>query len=279
MEAASIPHPVPEDSSDATRDGTELFRYSTWVHAGRGAAECEHAQDGACQDSRHFHAWVRLPNQFQHEDIRERALAAKARRMRQLRDPETDAYVILEADMAELERVADRAAIVDELVNKDWWKRPPRGDARGRRARGVRAHPPRPRTPAADLAALPRQAPADERDELSKSPAGLLRGRRGRPRAELQAPRRQAIERSTTEKLIEQIREERINAEATAAFMETTPSGSGSPAPSPVDGPAVRARRYDAIEQLEDEAPEIIDALRDAFNELERSSSEGRGKL
>jgi hypothetical protein len=65
---------------------------------------------------------IRLPNQFQHEDVSLKASAAQARRMRQLRDPEADAYVVLEADMEELERAADREVLIDELVGRDWWK-------------------------------------------------------------------------------------------------------------------------------------------------------------
>src|SRR5262245_8571172 len=89
---------VPEQEipkKDAQKAPGELFKFSAWVHIGVGADECEHAQTGNCADPGHFHAWCRLPNQFQHQDIRERALAAKARRIRQLRDPATDGYDVL----------------------------------------------------------------------------------------------------------------------------------------------------------------------------------------
>jgi hypothetical protein len=91
-----------------------------------------------CGNPLHFHAWCRLPNQLQHEDIRERALAAKARRIRQLRDPECDAYQILESDMSELLRIGDEGLIVDELANKDWWKRQIDAMARSRTPRSSR---------------------------------------------------------------------------------------------------------------------------------------------
>jgi hypothetical protein len=68
---------------DALKTTGELFRYSSWVHIGGGAEDCEEAETGTCADPLHFHAWCRLPNQLQHADIRERALASKARRIRQ----------------------------------------------------------------------------------------------------------------------------------------------------------------------------------------------------
>jgi hypothetical protein len=53
-----------------------------------------------CANPDHFHAWIRLPNKFQHADIHAKALASKARRMRALRDPESDASVVMDAEIA-----------------------------------------------------------------------------------------------------------------------------------------------------------------------------------
>lgn len=65
---------------------------------------------------------VRLPNQFQHEDVSLKASAAQARRMRQLRDPESDSYIVLESDLDDLVRGEDRGGLVEELVGGEWWK-------------------------------------------------------------------------------------------------------------------------------------------------------------
>jgi hypothetical protein len=271
MEAASIPHPVPEDSSDATRDGTELFRYSAWVHAGRGAAECEHAQDGACQDSRHFHAWVRLPNQFQHEDIRERALAAKARRIRQLRDPQTDAYVILEAELDEARR--DRGAMIEELVAKDWWKRhlEALGDVN---ERDEYQHIDRDRERQAELAAMaPDERPADELAELERHLEAYDRAVTAR-RAELDQPVREAVEQLDDDQLIEQLRDERINVDGGQVFMADYSRWEWFAGTFATDSPA-GPRRFDAMEQLVDAAPEVIDAVRQTFNDLEGALRRG----
>jgi hypothetical protein len=123
MEASVVvaPEPPPQEAvatydgqAEATRSGEELFQWSRYVHVGRGASECEHGQDGKCDRKPsplpdggmegHFHAWVCLPNTFQIRDIGDKARAAKARKSRALRDPESDSYAVLEEDLAELSR-------------------------------------------------------------------------------------------------------------------------------------------------------------------------------
>jgi REP element-mobilizing transposase RayT len=149
---------------DATRAPDELFRYSTWVHAGHGAAECEDREN--CSDPQHFHAWVRLPNQFQHQEIRERALAVKARRIRQYRDPETDAHVVMESDLDEIRH--DREFMVEELVSKEWWKRHLDAMAAVEEAEEYE-HIERERERLMELRAMtPEQQPADELGELER---------------------------------------------------------------------------------------------------------------
>lgn len=113
-----------EEGAEATRSAAHLFQYSQYVHAGTGARECEHAEDGKCQESDHFHAWVCLPNQLQHADIQEKARAAKARRKRAMRDAGTDgraasdAYVTLESELDDLMR-GDREALLTMLFERE----------------------------------------------------------------------------------------------------------------------------------------------------------------
>lgn len=109
--------------ADAERPNSERFASTAWVHCGPGADTCEHGSDGACKDEEHFHAWVTLPNPFQVRDINEKAKAARARRERMLRNPESDAYVILEAELDELRDAAESGALeilVDELIDRDF---------------------------------------------------------------------------------------------------------------------------------------------------------------
>lgn len=96
----------------AVKSALQLFRWSTFVHVGEGAEECPGGTDGTCTDPSHFHAWVRLPNKFQEEEIQEKALAARARRLRLIRDPESDLHLLMEEEI----QSALKTEIVEELL-------------------------------------------------------------------------------------------------------------------------------------------------------------------
>jgi hypothetical protein len=100
--------------SQAESNVAALFKWSEYVHVGVGAEECENRENGKCRDPEHFHAWCRLANQFQIRDITEKANAARARRIMTLRDPDSDARVIMEE---ELTRILD--AEIPELESED----------------------------------------------------------------------------------------------------------------------------------------------------------------
>lgn len=262
-----------QEPKDATKRPNELFRYSAWVHAGAGAEECEQRETGGCEDPEHFHAWCRLPNQLQQDDIRERALAAKARRIRQLHDPEADAHEILNADMEELRRTATREELVNELVAKDWWKR--HLEAVGDLEDDERfKHIDKDRERQAELRELaPEARPRDEWEELERHLAAYADVVDAR-RTEIEKPIRASLEQLTTEDLVNQIRGERINAEATNAFMETYSAWEWL-AGTYTDNTVSRRRSFSDIAQLGELAPEILDAVRKQFSELEASLQRG----
>lgn len=108
----------PEAAAEKTRQ--DMFRYASLVHVGEGAEECEHAEDGACQDDTHFHAWVRLPNPFQVRDIAEKAKAARARKVRMMKDTESDAYVVLESELDGIKSEESRPLLVSEILDGDF---------------------------------------------------------------------------------------------------------------------------------------------------------------
>jgi hypothetical protein len=109
----------PTEAAAEHADEQRMYRFSSFVHVGPGAADCAEGENGACSDPLHFHAWCRLPNKFQHKDIRDKGLAAKARRIRALNDPEADAYLVLESELSEF--TADRfEEVVNELVAREW---------------------------------------------------------------------------------------------------------------------------------------------------------------
>lgn len=101
--------------ADAEKTHEERFKWRAWVHF-PDAAGCVDATNGKCKDPEHFHALCRLPNPYQQNDIVEKAQAARARRLRMLRDVESDARVILE-DQLEGLKDTPQEIIVDELVD------------------------------------------------------------------------------------------------------------------------------------------------------------------
>jgi hypothetical protein len=98
----------------------KMFRYSEYMHVGPGAVECEHATDGECEDHEHFHAWCRLPNKFQHRDLYTKAMAAKARRLRLLADEGSDAREVLESELDGLRADIHLETIIDDLLKAEW---------------------------------------------------------------------------------------------------------------------------------------------------------------
>jgi hypothetical protein len=258
-------------ASDSTRTTSELFRYSGWVHVGQGAEECEQ-REGGCIDPQHFHAWCRLPNQFQHQDIRERALAAKARRIRQLNDPDTDAHVILEAELAEL---TDRDELVEEIVAKDWWKR--QLDAmKDVEERDEYEHIDKDRERFAELQALPEaDRPADEYAELERHFKAYSDAVE-RAREDLERPIRDAAEGMDDGELRAEVRVNQVAAEGTSVFMDVYARYqwfAGTYTTAAYD----RQRRFQTIEELHEAAPEIIEALRTTFGDLETALQRGAG--
>lgn len=125
--------PTEAPQAVAEKDRDELFQWNGWVHVGDGAEDCALAQatkaEGyklgaavpACEDAAHFHAWVRLPNPFQRGDIAEKAQAAKARKLRELRDPESDAAVVLTEELESLrDAEGGRDVLMDEIVEREY---------------------------------------------------------------------------------------------------------------------------------------------------------------
>lgn len=265
-----------------------LWHYSGWVHIGPGASECEHISEDVkapkndCDDPTHFHAWCRLPNQWQHESMRETALAAKGRRRRQLLDPATDAHDSLEGalDLIAAEGDEIKEAVVVELLDKHRWTEyieahqdvteleegtEPEGDA-----------PIKPFEQIADdqarldeLLAKPEDGHKDEIEELKRHVARydeLVEARRN----EIHKPKYEALMDLGINALVDKLRDRRIAADINATFMSVyflhecvqctlrQPGGT---------------RRFEQMEDLTGCAPEIHDALRVTYDELERSQA------
>ena len=110
----TIPEPAEEQPAG-------LYKYSTWVHAGPGADSCVHGEDESCTDPEHFHAWCRIPNDFQEREIREHARAAAARKRRQMRKEGTSAFEILEEGIESLfAKPNGEELAIAELIGSEW---------------------------------------------------------------------------------------------------------------------------------------------------------------
>lgn len=225
-----------------------------------------------------FRAFIRLPNQFQHADIRQKAMAAKARRVRQLRDPEADASVILEGELDELFRANDKAPIIDELLSKDWWKDHLESikDAREDEAFG---HIDDDERRLAELEAKPaEERPAEEYEELERHVAkfhDLVETKRN----ERQKPRRDAFEAMDLSDLIDLLREHRIGIESNNVFNLNFSMWewlSGTYHVVEEDGKAKPGERYFAsVEEVANADPATLARLGEAYRDLESSFQRG----
>lgn len=117
---------LPTVPEPAQPEPDSLYRYSTWVHVGHGAEGCsevdEQAGTVACPDTSHFHAWCRIPNDFQDREIREHAQAASARKKRQARKEGSSVNDVLEEGLDVLRVAPDgRERAENELIGSEWY--------------------------------------------------------------------------------------------------------------------------------------------------------------
>lgn len=272
------------ETSPAERQGSgQLFQFSRFLHVGPGAEECDEGEDGSCANPLHFHAWIRLPNQFQHNSIREKALAAKARKLRRLNDPESDERAIIDADLDDLVRRDDRESMIEEVVNKDFLADHMRAmrevevetEGEGEESPYLHIDEDRERLRALEL------APEEERseDELKELRAHVEEWQEkvNAKRQELQKPVRDAVQDEPIEKLREIVFKQRSENVAQEEFNSTyslwewyistmQPQPQGMPAGKP-QLPSERV--FADVNHLKAAAPEIINSLDRAFTELE----------
>ena len=273
---SEAPIPVAEapvaETSPAEKQGlTEMWEFSRYVHVGPGAENCEEAIDGSCADPLHFHAWCRLPNPFQNASIREKALAAKARKERLLRDPEADAYAILEGEMDRLRRVGNQEALIEDLLAQTLWK----DSLTAMRELGEEDEwktigEDRERFQA--LNSMPADdRPADEYGELERHLEAYEKALNAR-REEEQRPQREALQAKSVDELIEQIRDSRIESEANEDFMRVFSLWEWYTGTLKCRDPErgfPTERVFGDVNHLQNAAPEVIEALEATFTELE----------
>ena len=287
VEAHEAAREVPNAAMDA--EAQKMFRYSAFIDIGPGAEGCEHSRDGECEDVEHFHVWCRLPNPLQHKDIRDKALAAKARKIRALRDPESDAFTIMDAELKSIEDESFRGVLIDELLQGEWaedYIEAQRDTEELEEFQNLdqdRAEYRRLSEAEADLSEAER---SDELRQLEKHMTHYLDVVRGRL-VEIQRPKREAFAARTMESLIDVVRSQRIEEMATAAFIDTYNTWMWFVGTYKVDPhPTLKRPWRGAWEEIGrsdqaapgtmlGESPEVIEALKKTYNDLSVSLQRG----
>ena len=288
MEAATIEQTeIPQAAAQVSAQ--KMFRYSTFVDIGEGAETCEHARDGKCDDIEHFHAWCRLPNPYQHEDIRKKAMAAKARKLRELRDPESDASVVLDEQLTRMSDEVYREQVIDDLLLSEWANDylQAQGEVDEReeyehvaqdREEYVRLHEAE--------KDLPEEEQTDEYKRLVTHLDAWASDVRERLTA-IQEPKRQQFRDRSIDALVELIRSKRVEEESNRAFSETYDPWMWFVGTFkvvlhetlrrphiPMWEQIGRKDRPDAG-TMYGEAPEVIDELKRVFNDLQIALQKG----
>jgi hypothetical protein len=284
-------HEAAQEVTNAAVDAEarKLFKYSAFIDSGAGADTCEHARDGACKDTEHFHAWCRLPNPLQHKDIRDKGLAAKARKVRALRDPESDASAVMDAELGALDDEAFRSALVDELVQRDWTD--DYMEAQDEVEGGAEyEHLAQDREEYARLSPiesdLSEEQQSEEFKQLRWHMTAYLEAVRMRL-VEIQTPKREEFAQRSLEALIATLRAQRIEEEASRAFIDTYNVWMWYVGTYKVEKHPTLGRPFNPMWQdigrsdrasagtMLGESPEVIDALKVVYNDLSVGLSRG----
>jgi hypothetical protein len=271
----------------------QLYKYATWIHLGLGAEDCEaleRGEDGevvsaaACGDRSHFHAWCRLPNQVQHEDIRTKATAAKARHVRLLRDDESDQAVVLDSELDEIRAFAAadeagaKAAVVDEILGKEFWKSYTEAmrdvvdqvgdDGETKPFEHIEEDQRR----FNDLRAMSDEERAGDQAEFDELVQHLARftDAVNKRHDELRTPEREALLERDLEDLLAMIRNDRVQAAGEKVFMSTYSRWEWLACTLTRPGGEQRFADMAALTQA---APEVLDVLDDTFNDLEQTKN------
>lgn len=272
-----------EHSPAEGRTPDKIFKLSEFVHVGQGAAECEERETGTCTNPHHFHAWCRIPNQLQHDTIREKAMAAKARRMRVLKDKESDAYEVLELGLEELRATGDTEAMIELIVSRDVVK-DHKNAIKAVREEERFEHIEEDQERLRALEAMEEdQRPDDEYNHL-KTHCKEFEEEVARVRRQSQEPVRESLRQRPVDELIDMIREHRIERDAAGIFMDTFSQwewylGTMKPKPITPSDPNWPTQRYwGSIDAMRESADEVLNALDNAFGAMEAELAvQGKG--
>lgn len=283
---------IPTVPEPAQAEPDSLYRYSAWVHVGVGAAECEWVDEpaGTVQPDMqgcdgHFHAWCRIPNEFQRREIAEHAKAAAARKRRQMRRDGTTAFEMLEEGLDSL--VASAAGMErarNELMGEGWFQAFQDAQREVRDMDDPHSEGEEPEKLYAnidtDVARFQRlvsegSVESDEFVELQDHVAGFELKLQEQVEALLK-PERDRLEGMDDLDVIAELRNARIERAGQEEFIHhfnahtwlscTFPQRAGEPDPA-----------FRDLKQLERAAPEVLAALRSTFDGLQATAQRAAG--
>lgn len=265
----------PVDAAAEHAGAVEMFQFSAYVNVGPRAEECDEKE--SCGNPLHFHAWCRLPNKFQHKDIREKGMAAKARRVRAMKDPESDAYAVLDSELSEFteDRLPD---IIAEIVARDWSGDYMRAiEEISSRDEFAQIEQDRERYEEIldEEGAKPEGERSDEFEELHKHVTGYIEAVKSEVER-LQDPRRDALIAQGYEAALKTLREQRIDMAGDQTFLHVYNEWMwfiGTLRPNKL------ARVFSKLGNADDQtpgtmwgaAPEVINAIESTFTDLDRA--------
>lgn len=283
----------PDSAAVEHAGAAQMFAFSSFIHVGPGAAECDAIErdtfDCSCSNPAHFHAWARLPNQFQRRDIVQKAEAASALAEQVCRTEGTSAHAVMESEMRVLVQAGNVKVIADELLQESWAQnyltatQEVSQDERFEHIEAQREH-------YSALAVSESDKPEDEQSDefkvLGASIAAYVAEVRERYIA-IEKPERDRLEALGLDRLVEALRDLRIRKLGKAAFWDTYYQWMWYVGTLKIEAdPTYRRpwrRVWASLGSVESEepgslwaaAPEIIEVVKATFSELDQSFNAG----
>lgn len=273
------------ETSEAAQARPSLWEFSAYVDLPNDC-EAEKTRRGSCKDPQHFHAWCRIPNKFQHKDIREYAMAAKARRQRQLHDPESNSGVVLESTL-EMLRESNKEDLVEEIVGRDAWRdqleaikdiaeievEEEQQEKDALEPAMKYAHIEKDEERLREIEAMDEGTrPEDEYEELARHITGYYEAIEHRI-DEIQKPQRDKLLAREVDDLVDIIKADRIDGEAQEEYLHVYNSWMWVVGTLKSDK---SGRQFGDLERLKEAPEEVVDAVQATFTILEAQSSQGK---
>lgn len=274
------PNGTPEAETSPAEEATakKMHAFSAYLHIGPGASECPNGENGQCKEVPHFHAWCRLPNQFERKTLRDKAAAASARTLRLLRDEDSDLRVILDNELDAVVARGDKESLIEEIVGKNFLEDHLQALREVKEENEDYETIDEDRERLRALAAMPEEErPTDEYEHLSAylpKHTELVNARR----EAIEKPRREAVADKPVEELRDIVREQRIEALGNAGQVEEYSKWEWyicTLKPKSPDKPGFPNERVFAhINEFTSSAPEILEAVAATITDLENEAND-----